>query len=410
MATQTISKQDIWAYRQFPRGSKLFEQDRERAIERYQHLVNITAGKIVPNLPPNMDREDLVGAGLVGLIKAVDQFDTERGIKFETYAIALIRGAILESLREYDWMPRSISDKAKRIKRATSKLKEELGREPTYDEIAEAMGIDVNNLISWLSEISYRLPISLDELLIGGEGNETGVTLAETMAGKTDVSQRAEAEEKMRLLAEAIDRLPPREHRVIDLYYNEDLTFREIGRVLEISESRAYQLHTQAIMRLQRSLRRDKEVFIGFEDESRSNGHGAGIPAEVVSSERPIKVPLISSPITSVPPPAARVECPHELRKVNGNGRRTANFERVPFGTKTEFPKPESEPLDLIRSPELIEEPDAIENTSPTTEILEYKKAVRTTKPPILLVVKKGFPINYELIRNAAFEAVSRIK
>lgn len=246
-AAGNLDVKDAW--RRFK--SQHDEGAREALVLRYAYLVNITAGRVVSNLPPNLDREDLVSAGIVGLIKAVDQFDPERGVKFETYAIALIRGAILEMLREEDWVPRSIRDRSKVLERAYVKLETELGRPATEKEVAKELGVDLDQLYSMLSETARTAVMSLDELLLGGEGSETGVTVSETVADKgTNTWQQVELSERTRLLADSVERLPPREKKVIALYYHEGLTFREIGRVLEISESRAYQLHTQAIVRM----------------------------------------------------------------------------------------------------------------------------------------------------------------
>lgn len=243
----------------------LGEQDqsaREAIVLRYAYLVNITQGRVVTNLPPNLDREDLISAGLAGLIKAVDQFDPARGVKFETYAIALIRGAILEMLREEDWVPRSIRDRSKHLDRAFVKLETDLGRPPTDQEIANELGVPLEQYHSMLSETARTAVMSLEELLMGGEGSETGVTVSETVSDKTvDTWGMVERSERLRLLVEAVDRLPPRERTVIVLYYHDKLTFREIGRTLVISESRAYQLHSQAIARLRAYLMANSVYF-----------------------------------------------------------------------------------------------------------------------------------------------------
>jgi RNA polymerase sigma factor FliA len=235
---------------------------REALVMKYAYLVNITAGRVVGNPPPNLDREDLVSAGVIGLIKAVDQFDPSRNVKFETYAIALIRGAILEMLREEDWVPRSIRDRTKMLERAFLKLETQLGRPATEQEMADELGIGLDDYYRLLSDTARTSLLSMDEVLLGGEGTETGMTLGETVADKTvNAYQLVEKGERTRILAEAIDKLPPRERMVISLYYRDTLTFREIGRVLGISESRAYQLHTQAIVRMRSYLAANAVLF-----------------------------------------------------------------------------------------------------------------------------------------------------
>ena len=235
---------------------------REALVLNYSYLVSITAGRIVANPPPNLEREDLLSAGIIGLIKAVDQFDPSRNVKFETYAISLIRGAILETLRDQDWAPRSVRDKLKQLERTMLSLEGKLGRPATDDEIAKELGISTDEYHQLLSHTARSAVMSLEDVVLGGEGVEAGVTLADTVAdAASDVHKQVEEKERIRLLSEAIDRLPPRERLVIALYYYEGLTFREIGDVLSISESRAYQLHHQATVRLRAYLEDQAALF-----------------------------------------------------------------------------------------------------------------------------------------------------
>ncbi len=234
---------------------------RDELITRYAYLVNITVGRVVVNLPPNLDREDLISAGIMGLIKAVDQFDLAREVKFETYGIALIRGAILEMLREQDWVPRSIRDRVKTVERAMAARELELGRPATDNEIAESLGLELDQYHQMLSETGRTTVVSLDELLMGGDDGD-GVPLSDALADqRVSTVGSVEKGERRRRLVAAIAKLPPRERNVIALYYKEGLTFKEIGRVMEISESRAYQLHTQAVMRLKKDLMTDVALF-----------------------------------------------------------------------------------------------------------------------------------------------------
>lgn len=239
-------------------------QARNQIIERYAYLVKITAGRVVTSLPPTLDREDLVSAGIMGLIKAVDQFDPSRQVKFETYAIALIRGAILELLRSEDWVPRSVRDRVKHLERTYSALESRLGRPPTEEEITEALGITLEEYHQLLYDAGRTNLISLDDLILGTQDAGEKLHVADVLSDATaDPIAEVEQREMHRLLAEAIDRLPDRERLVIALYYYEGLTFREIGRVLSVSESRVYQLHTQAVLRLRNHLQRDMGMFRG---------------------------------------------------------------------------------------------------------------------------------------------------
>jgi len=237
------------------------QKARDALINQYAYLVKITAGRVVTSLPPNMDRDDLVGAGVVGLIKAVDQFDVSRQVKFETYAIALIRGAILEMLREEDWVPRSVRERVKNLERTYLRLEMEKGRPATEEEVAAALEIDLDELHSLLADTGRATLMSLDDVIIGSDGTEH-VHLADIINDESaSPSTEIEGHEMRRILGTAIDRLPERERLIIALYYYEGLTFKEIGRVLTVSESRVYQLHTQAVLRLRGYLTHDVALF-----------------------------------------------------------------------------------------------------------------------------------------------------
>jgi len=236
---------------------------RELLIQRYAHLVSITAGRLFGPLPCGIEKDDLVGAGVVGLVKAVDQFDPERGIKFETYAITLIRGAILEMLRGDDWVPRLVRDQQKQIKQAYMRLEARLGRPATEEEIAHEMGITPDKFDKLLTNIGRASLLSLDDLRMSGKGDSGGMQRLVDILASEDLSplDNVAIRERQRCLAAAIDRLPDRERTVVSLYYHEGLTFKEIGGVLTVSESRAYQLHAQAVTRLRGYLESNAELF-----------------------------------------------------------------------------------------------------------------------------------------------------
>lgn len=231
---------------------KVYKQPEARSdlINHYSYLVKITSGRLVTSLPGGLDREDLIGAGVVGLIKSVDQFDPTRDVKFETYAIALIRGAILEMLRDEDWVPRSIREKLKALDRTTMTLETKLGRPPSDLEIAETMGISTGEV----SELQVRMGrtnvYSLDDILTTGDTDDHIHFVELIVDEDSNPAGEIEGREIRRILTAGVDRLPERERLVIALYYFEGLTFKEIGRVLGVSESRVYQLHTQAMNRL----------------------------------------------------------------------------------------------------------------------------------------------------------------
>jgi RNA polymerase sigma factor for flagellar operon FliA len=228
---------------------------RAELINHYAYLVKITAGRLVASLPGGLERDDLVSSGVLGLIKSVDQFDPTRDVKFETYAIALIRGAILEMLREEDWVPRSIREKLRALDRASSRLETQLGRPATELELAESLGITVQEVNELMVRQSRTSVYSLDDILGGGLGEDTVQLVDLIVDENANPGGQIEGSEVRRILAGGIDKLPERERLVIALYYYEGLTFREIGKVLEVSESRVYQLHTQAMSRLRNHMR-----------------------------------------------------------------------------------------------------------------------------------------------------------
>lgn len=236
---------------------------RNDLISHYSYLVKITAGRLVANLPGGMDREDLVSAGVIGLIKSVDQFDPTRDVKFETYAIALIRGSILEMLRDEDWVPRSIREKLKALDRAQMALETQFGRPATERELAEHMGVSDMEVSELLVRAGRTNVFSLDDILGNSQDSDDHVHFIEMIVDEdAQPGNEIEGKEVRRILAAGIDRLPERERFVVALYYFEGLTFKEIGKLLGVSESRVYQLHTQAMGRLRTFMRDQGAVHV----------------------------------------------------------------------------------------------------------------------------------------------------
>jgi RNA polymerase sigma factor for flagellar operon FliA len=231
-------------------------QLRERLILHYSPLVKYVAGRVGVGLPPNIEQADLVSYGIFGLIDAIEKFDLERAIKFETYAISRIRGAIIDELRAIDWIPRSVRYKAREVEKAYAALESQLHRTPTEAEVAAQMGIKLEDLHAIFSQVSFVNVVALDELLnVGGEkGDKLSLvdTLEDTRA--EDPVAAFESEETKYLLAKAINTLPEREKIVVTLYYYEGLTLAEIGQVLGVTESRICQMHTKAVLQLRGKL------------------------------------------------------------------------------------------------------------------------------------------------------------
>ncbi|MDA8434652.1 MAG: RNA polymerase sigma factor WhiG [Actinomycetales bacterium] len=229
---------------------------RERLILHYSPLVKYVAGRVGVGLPPNIEQADLVSYGIFGLIDAIEKFDLERAIKFETYAINRIRGAIIDELRSIDWIPRSVRFKAREVEKAYQALEAKLQRTPTEAEVAREMDIKIEDLHAIFSQVSFVNVVALDELLHAGGERGDKMTLGDTLEDPKapDPINLFEGEETKYILAKAINTLPEREKIVVTLYYYEGLTLAEIGQVLGVTESRICQMHTKAVLQLRGKL------------------------------------------------------------------------------------------------------------------------------------------------------------
>ncbi|MEE9277564.1 MAG: FliA/WhiG family RNA polymerase sigma factor [Dehalococcoidia bacterium] len=228
---------------------------RESLILQYTPLVKYVVGRLAIGLPAIMDYEDVLSDGTIGLIEAVSRFDPSKGVKFETYAISRIRGAIIDQLRKADRLPRSTRQNLRKVEQAAQALRGELDREPTEEEVAESVGISLDRYYNILTDAAW-VTVSLDNLLDGSAEGE-GYPAAEMPKDPDadDVSQAVERKETISALADTIQELPERERLVVALYYQDELTQREIAKVLGISESRVCQLHARALGRLRTGMR-----------------------------------------------------------------------------------------------------------------------------------------------------------
>jgi RNA polymerase sigma factor for flagellar operon FliA len=229
---------------------------RNRLILTYAPLVKYVAGRLGSGLPAHVDEADLASYGLLGLIGAIERYDPDRDVKFETYAIARIKGAIIDELRAMDWVPRSVRSRAREIERAIASLEAKLGRAPTDEEIAGKLGISEDELNESLGDIARSSIAALDELwTVSGSGGDQ-IALIDTIEDENapDPQGSLSQTELKEAMADAIARLPEREKLVVTLYYYEELTLREIGEVLGVTESRVSQLHTKAVLRLKARL------------------------------------------------------------------------------------------------------------------------------------------------------------
>ncbi len=251
--TQQIAHHELWH-----QYLELGEEDaRKRLVENYAKVVKYVAGRMAIGLPHYVEFNDLISAGLLGLIQAVDNFDHLRGIKFETYAIPRIRGAILDELRRQDWLPRSSRRKAKQPEETYATLEVRLGRPATDREVAKALNIGMSELDDMLGEVAIVSIMSLDADTSSDE-HESSTTLGEYLADprSEDVEKILAEQEMKQLISRRLAELPDKEQLVLVLYYYEELTLKEIGEILDVTESRVCQIHTKAILRLRGKIQR----------------------------------------------------------------------------------------------------------------------------------------------------------
>jgi RNA polymerase sigma factor for flagellar operon FliA len=228
------------------------ERARERLVVAYSPLVKYVAGRMAAGLPSHVEEGDLISYGLIGLIGAIERYDLEREIKFETFAVSRIKGAIIDELRSLDWVPRSVRAKARDVERTHTALENELQRAPTEEEMASKLGVEVEDFRNTLLEIANSSVLALDDLWTIADADGGQISLLDTIRDPRAVDPQEEIDtvELKDRLADAIESLPDRERLVIALYYYENLTLREIGEVLGVTESRVSQLHTKAVLGL----------------------------------------------------------------------------------------------------------------------------------------------------------------
>ena len=229
---------------------------KDKLLVEYAHLVKYIGNRIAINLPASVDRDDIVSSGILGLIKAVETFEPERGFKFETYASHKIRGAILDELRALDWVPRSVRQKSKDLQRVYAKLENELGRIPYDDEVCDELNITLEEFENMLTDVAPSTIISLEEAMPDRGSDSKEIRLIDTIEdpGSENPLKALGFAEVKKILKETIENLPEKEKLVVALYHFEELTLKEIGAVLDISESRVSQIHSKAILKLRGKL------------------------------------------------------------------------------------------------------------------------------------------------------------
>ena len=242
-----VERQKIWEkYTKNPT-----QEMREQIIIEYAPLVKIVAGRLSMYLGGNVEYEDLVSYGVFGLIDAIDKFDTNKDVKFETYASLRIRGSILDQIRKMDWIPRTIRQRQKQIDSVMKDIEQRTGREATDEEAAEGLGISCDEFLEWQSQLKANNVISLNEYVEQGSDISSDKNPAGSYEMPEAVVEKSELKE---MLEEALELLTEKEKKVVLLYYYEDLTLKEISRVLEVSESRISQLHTKALQKMKKKM------------------------------------------------------------------------------------------------------------------------------------------------------------
>ena len=241
----------LWEEFKKTKSSKI----RDKFIRQYMPLVKYVAGKVAVGMPNSVEFDDLVGFGQFGLLDAINKYDPSKNVKFKTYAVTRIRGAIFDELRTLDWVPRSVRQKSREIEDTIVQLESKLGRPASDSEVAGAMGISEDEYHQTILKVSGTSVLSLNDVWYSGEESEH-VSIGDCIESPTSLNPDVivEREEIRRVIIEAINELPEKEKMVLVLYYHEDMTFKEIGQVLEVSESRVSQLHTKANLRLRAKL------------------------------------------------------------------------------------------------------------------------------------------------------------
>ena len=244
---KAVDREKLWEEYQKRKTPEL----REKLIIEYAPLVKLVAGRLSMYLGYNVEYDDLVSYGIFGLIDAIDKFDLEKEVKFETYASLRIRGTILDQIRKMDWIPRTVRQKQKKIDEAIKQVEMRTGKTALDEEIAAELGVSDDELLNWQSQLKVTNIISLNEYV--DQGVEP-VMDAKKNSHFVQPEEKVQEEELKQKLAESLDVLTEKERKVILLYYYEDLTLKEISNILEVSESRISQLHTKALLKMRKKL------------------------------------------------------------------------------------------------------------------------------------------------------------
>lgn len=249
-----LDEKDLWV-RFKERGD---EQAREDLIVEYMRVVKYVAGRMAIHVPSSVDMDDLMGWGALGLLDAVEKFDHRQDVKFSTYATIRVRGAIIDQIRSLDWAPRSLRAMGRKVSEARDALRQEMGGEPNAHDIAEKLGASEEQVEDTMAQLQTAHVLALDDYLPNDENGSSRKADVTPAANDSDPIARVESEERQQKLIAAILALPDQQQKVLNLYYYEELTLKEIGMVLDVSESRICQIHGAAIKKLRKIVREDE--------------------------------------------------------------------------------------------------------------------------------------------------------
>lgn len=244
---KTVDKEKLWEQYREAKTQEL----REQLIIEYAQLVKLVAGRLSMYLGHNVEYDDLVSYGIFGLIDAIDKFDMDKNVKFETYASLRIRGAILDQIRKMDWIPRSVRQRQRKIDDAMKQIEMRTGKTATDEELAQQLGLTDEELCAWQTQLKVTNIVSLNEFEENGPEPLVDSAHPARFSRPEEVVEEAELKEK---LTESLDLLTEKERRVIELYYYEDMTLKEISKILGVSESRVSQLHTKALNKMRKKM------------------------------------------------------------------------------------------------------------------------------------------------------------
>ena len=246
-----VDVEDLWEQYAATRS----REARDKLIIQYAPLVTFVASRLAAGLPQSVEQAELAGNGMFGLVDAIEKFEPGRGNRFESYAMARIRGAILDELRSFDWVPRSVRSKARQLEKAYTRFEAEHHRAPNDQELADLLDLEVDQVRTLLAKVSMTGLVALDEMLGGADGGDESVSLVDVLPSGVDTPDDVLGDEATRTqLAAEIEQLPEREKTVLALYYYEGMTLAEIGDVLGVTESRICQIHTKSVLHLRQRM------------------------------------------------------------------------------------------------------------------------------------------------------------